>query len=122
MRIVPPTINLFPSAVRDVVKGETLFASCQASADPLPVILWFRGGQLLTDNGNQSRVTVSVQQGSDNITTRRQLTVTNFTSQDMGVYLCMAVNSLGNVTRSFQVNAVGKSAVLYLIYFYNHHH
>ena len=96
---VSPTLTFFPSAVRDVVIGENLVASCRATGDPSPVIQWFRGDQLL--NGvNQSGISVS--QSSD------RLTVANFTLNDTGVYSCVAVNSLGNVTRSFQVNAVRK--------------
>ena len=97
------------------MKGETLLASCQARANPLPEILWFRGEQLLNNNMNQSRVTVSAQQGSDNITTGRQLVVRNFTSEDMGVYSCVAVNRLRNDSRSFQATLAGKS-VLYSKY------
>ena len=102
---VPPTLTYSPSAVRDVVSGESLVASCRASGDPLPVIHWFSGEQLLIA-GNRSEISVS--QGSNGITTISQLTLTEFTLEDMGVYSCVAVNSLGNVTRLFQVNAVGK--------------
>ena len=105
---VPPTLIAFPSAVRDVVKGETLVASCQASADPPPVIQWFRADQQLNDEG-QSPGSVSISQSTEDTTTRSQLTVTGFTSEEAGVYSCVAVNALGNDSRSFQVNIVGES-------------
>ena len=101
----------FPSAVRDVVKGETLVASCQASADPPPVIQWFRGDQQL-GVGDQSLESVSISQRIEDTTISSQLTVTGFTSEEAGVYSCVAVNALGNYSRSFQVNAVGESAAI----------
>ena len=108
--LVAPTRTYSPSAVRDVVRGESLVASCRATGDPSPVIQWFRGDQPL--NGvNQSRISVS--QSSDSLTTSSKLTVANFTLNDTGVYSCVAVNSLGNVTRSFQVNATGKFLSLF---------
>ena len=103
--LVPPTLIFFPSAVRDVAKGETLVASCRAMADPFPLIQWFRGAQLL-DDGDPSSVHVS--QNRDGLTTISQLTIAGFRSEDVGVYVCVAVNSLGNDSRMFQVNAVGE--------------
>ena len=88
--------------------GETLFATCRAIADPQAAFLWFRGDQLL-NNSNQSHIAVSVLLTSDNMTTSSRLTVTKVTSEDVGVYTCVAVNSLGNNSRSFQVNTVGMS-------------
>ena len=100
---VPPTLTFFPSAVRDVVSGESLVASCRATGDPSPVIQWLRGNQLL-DGVDQPQISVS--QSSDSLTTSSQLTVTGFTSEDMGGYSCVAVNDLGKVPRTFQVNIV----------------
>ena len=91
-----------------MVVGETLFATCRAIADPQAAFLWFRGDQLL-NNSNQSRIAVSVLLTNDNMTTSSRLTLANVTSEDGGVYTCVAVSSLGNDSRSFQVNTVGKS-------------
>ena len=91
-----------------MVVGETLFATCRAIADPQAAFLWFRGDQLL-NNSNQSRIAVSVLLTSDSMTTSSGLTVANVTSEDVGVYTCVAVNSLGNDSRSFQVNTAGMS-------------
>ena len=109
--------------MRDVVKGETLVASCQASADPPPVIQWFRGDQQL-GVGDQSLESVSISQSTEDTTTRSQLTVIGFTSEEAGVYACVAVNTLGNDSRSFQINTVGESVrfhspivYIYLSYF-----
>ena len=79
-------------------------------ADPFPLIQWFRGAQLI-DNGDPASVHVS--QSRDGLTTISQLTIAKISSEDVGVYVCVAVNSLGNDSRSFQVNAVGELATVY---------
>ena len=92
-------LNLFPFANRDVVKGEDLTVSCRASGNPTPMIQWFRDDQLL--NESQS---INVSQRSNGIS---QLTVTGFTNENVGEYSCVAINNLGNHSRSFQVNDLG---------------
>ena len=104
---VSSTLISSPSAVRDVVRGETLVASCRANADPPPMIQWFRGDQMLNDGDQLGNVSISQSfKGSDRSS---QLTVTDVTSDDTRVYSCIAVNSLGNDSKSFQVNVVGES-------------
>ena len=106
--IVSPTLTFSPSAVRDVVSGESLIVECQGSADPSPTIQWFRGDQELAV-GHQTSLNVSIiSQSIDDLTTSSQLTVTSFTSEEAGVYSCVAANGLGNDSRSFQVNTVGE--------------
>ena len=95
------------------MKGEALVASCIGSADPPPMIQWFKGDQLL----NQSPERVSVTQSNEGITTMSRLTVTGFTSEDAGEYSCRVANDLGNVSSYFHVNAVGESAVLQFFHF-----
>ena len=110
--LVPPTLTFFPSAVRDVVSGEDLIVECQGRADPLPVIQWFRGNQQLNDV-DQSALHVSItSQSIDGVTTSSRLTVRGFTSEEAGEYSCVAVNALGNDSRSFQVNTVGESVII----------
>ena len=99
---VPPVLNLFPLADRDVVEGENLVASCQASGNLTPNIQWFRDDQLLS--GSQS---INVSQRSNGIS---QLTVIGFANENVGMYSCVAVNNLGSDSKSFQVNNVGKLA------------
>ena len=104
---VLPTLTAVPSAVRDVVSGETLVVSCEATADQPPVIQWFRGGQQLKED--QEGRTIILSQSIGGITTSSRLTVTGFTANEAGVYSCVAANSLGNDSTTFQVNIVGKS-------------
>ena len=51
-----------------------MVASCRADADPPPMILWFRGHQMLND-GDQIPGNVSISQNSNDLTTSSQLTV-----------------------------------------------
>ena len=88
------------------MSGENLTVVCRGSANPSPVIQWFRGDQQL-GVGDQSSLTIL--QSTEDTTTSSQLTVTGFISEKAGVYSCVAVNALGNDSRSFQVNIVGES-------------
>ena len=97
---VPPVLTVFPSAERDVVKGENLVVTCRASGNPTPLIQWFKDYQPL-NTGNQSSISIS-QNSNGN-----QLTVMEFKNENQGVYSCVAVNDLGNDSRLFQVKAVG---------------
>ena len=96
-----------PSAVRDVVRGETFVASCQGRAEPPPTIQWLREDQQL-DVGDESPGRVNISSISSDVTTTSHLTVTGFTSEDAVNYTCVAFNYLGSDARSFQVNVVGE--------------
>ena len=111
---MPPTITFSPSAVRDVVSGETLTASCEASADPAPEIQWFKGDRQLKDGDPDG---VSISQQTEGTTANSRITVMAFTSEDAGVYSCVAVNDLGNDSRSFQVNTVGESVISFIQFY-----
>ena len=97
-------LTVFPSAERDVVKGDNLVVTCQASGNPTPMIQWFKDN-LRVYTGNQSGIIVS--QSSNGIVTSSQLTVMEFANEDQGVYSCVSFNNLGNDSRFFQVKAVG---------------
>ena len=76
------------------------------------MIHWFRGDQQLNIRIQSG---ISILEGSDGISTNSQLIVTGFTSEVAGLYSCVAVNALGNDSRSFQVNTVGESVRLSLL-------
>ena len=86
-----------------------MVASCRANADPPPMIQWFRGDQMLNDGDQLGNVSIS--QNFEGMTPSSQLTITGITSEGKGVYSCVAINSLGNDSRSFQVNTIGESAI-----------
>ena len=85
-----PEITVHP---RSVAKTEeenvTLF--CNATANPVPTILWTRDGSPVDTSGNSTRVSFSAD-------TNKQLTITNVSRTDSGEYRCVARNSLGNDT------------------------
>ena len=60
--------------------------SCNATANPVPTISWFRDGSPV----DSSRISFS----EDN----KQLTITDVNRTDSGEYRCVASNELGNDT------------------------
>ena len=69
----------------------------------------------MLNDGDQFPGNVSISQNFEGIDLNSQLTVTDFTSDDAGKYSCVAVNSLGKDSKSFQVNVVGELATIYYI-------
>ena len=67
----------------------------------------------MLNDGDQFLGNVSISQGYQGMTLSSQLTVADFTSDDAGKYSCVAVNSLGNDSKSFQVNVVGESDLIH---------
>ncbi|XP_020608169.1 roundabout homolog 1-like [Orbicella faveolata] len=80
-----PEITVHP---RSVVKteGDNVTLSCNATANPVPTISWFRDGSPV----DSSRISFS----EDN----KQLTITDVNRTDSGEYRCVASNELGNDT------------------------
>ena len=85
--------------------------SCTAEGRPTPDILWKRNNTVL--NSSQSgNILILPSNG------RSELSITNITNSDSGEYSCTAVNEVGNDTRFFQVNTIGKLVgILYGICF-----
>ena len=99
--IVHPQLVGFPSSVRSVVVGEDLVVSCTAEGRPTPGILWKKNNTVLNSSQNENILIMSSNG-------RSELTITNVTNSDSGEYSCTAVNQVGNDTRFFQVNTIGK--------------
>ena len=68
---------------------------------------WYRGDVLLSSEV-QTLANVSITMQENGLTIESWLTMPQLSSEDVGVYSCVAVNSLGNDSRSFQVNIVGE--------------
>jgi len=84
-------ITLTPSTARP---GANVSLSCEVSGHPSPALLWYRDGSpLLTDD----RV---IDQGDE-------LTLTDVTSEDSGVYTCMAQNMFGSVSSDARLRVEG---------------
>ena len=65
--------------------------SCNATGDPAPLIVWTKGGSIISKSGNP-RISFK----GDNKT----LTITNVSRNDSGQYRCVANNSAGEAISS----------------------
>ena len=63
--------------------------SCNVSGDPVPTISWTRDATIISRSGD-SRISFDAE--------NKNLTITNVSRADDGVYRCVADNSLGNAT------------------------
>ena len=88
MAVDKPEISPLPRMIQRM-EGEKLTIFCNASGNPLPTISWTKDGNSV-DTSNSSRRNLSYE--------GKQLTVTNVSREDNGVYRCVAENSLGNFT------------------------
>ena len=95
---VPP--SLYPDSDVDVnaARGSTVSFQFQISGQPEPNVVWERGSQrLVTDN----RVIVMSNEG---VTT---LTIHEVDREDEGLYICCAMNHLGNAVQECQITLLG---------------
>ena len=83
-------------------KNETTI-TCKALGYPQPTIVWSRTNGTLSDRVSVSD-SVSVPTGDGNVTrVSVNLTITNASREDTGVYTCSTNNSVGNDTKSINI-------------------
>ena len=88
--IVSPLINAI------VREGNTITITCEALGYPPPIIEWNRTNGTLSDRVSVSD-SVSVPAGYGNVTrVSVNLTITDASREDTGVYMCSANNSVGS--------------------------
>ena len=74
--------------------------ACEALGYPPPSVVWSRSNGTLSDRVSVSD-SVSVPTGYGNVTrVSVNLTITNASREDTGVYMCSANNSVGNNSKS----------------------
>ena len=79
-----------------VIEGNTTTITCEAFGYPPPTVLWNRINGILSDGVSVSD-SVSIPTGYGNVTrVNVNLTITNASREDTGVYTCSANNSIGN--------------------------
>ena len=99
-------VNVPPSDL-NLIEGAGVLLNCTATGDPTPTVHWLR---LDTNTSNNTKIN----------TTTNILTIQNFSDVDVGMYICVAINSVGmNATniiylrlnsksRDFQLNAISR--------------
>ena len=86
-----------------VREGNTTTITCEALGYPPPTVVWSRTIGTLSDRVSVSDI-VSVPTGYGNVTrVRVNLTITNASREDTGVYMCSANNSVGNDNKSINI-------------------
>ena len=87
-------VNPFNDTI--VREGNTTTITCKAFGYPPPTVVWNRFNGILSDRVSV-RDSVSVPTGCGNVTrVSVNLTITNASKEDTGVYTCSANNSIGS--------------------------
>ena len=77
--------------------------TCQALGYPPPIVVWSKTSETLNDRVSVSD-TVSFLTGNGNVTrVSVNLTITNASREDTGVYTCSANNSIGSDERNVTI-------------------
>ena len=96
-----------------VPQGSNIALDCQAVGDPPPQINWYQGGELLTEGVVISAATMA--EGSGTVEefgpvlqlVSGSLTLSPATTDDNGVYSCLARNAAGNVSVDVRLTVTG---------------
>ena len=79
-----------------VDEGINITIACETTGYPPPVIVWSRNNGVLSDRVSVSD-SVSIPTGNGNVTrVSVNLTITNTSREDTGVYVCSATNYVGS--------------------------
>ena len=99
-------VNVPPSDL-NLIEGTDVLLNCTATGNPIPTVHWLR---LDTNTSNNTKIN----------TTTNILTIQNFSDVDVGMYICVAINSVGmnatNITylrlnsksRDFQLKVISR--------------
>ena len=86
-----------------VTERNTVKFTCEAIGYPPPIVVWNRNNGTLSDRVSVSD-SVSVPTGNGNVTrVSVNLTITNASREDTGVYTCSANNSIGSDNRNVSI-------------------
>ena len=86
-----------------VREGNTTTITCEAFGYPPPTVVWNRINGISSDRVSVSD-SVSVPTGYGNVTrVSANLTITNASREDTGVYTCSANNSIGSESRNVSI-------------------
>lgn len=104
--LVPPT--LYPDSDVDInaARGSTVSFHFQVSGQPEPTVVWERGSQRMITDG---RIIITT---SDGVTS---LTLHDVARDDEGLYVCCAMNHLGNTIQECQITLLGNYALVNVI-------
>ena len=94
-------------------EGSSFTIPCKASGYPAPMIIWSRSDGFVSDRVSISDG-ISVPTGNENVTrVSVNLTITNVSREDAGVYVCQAINCIGSDSNNISVTVQCKFIMLY---------
>ena len=95
--LVIPTIDDFTENTTTIItEGNEVMITCEAFGYPPPTVVWNRINEILSDRVSVSD-SVSVPTGYGDVTSVSvNLTITNASREDTGVYTCSANNTVGS--------------------------
>ena len=86
-----------------VREGNTTTITCETLGYPPPTVVWSRTNGISSDRASVSD-SVSVPTGYGNVTrVSVNLTITNASREDSGVYMCSANNSVGSNSENINI-------------------
>ena len=105
------TFSICPTGIATIIplsntivrEENTTTITCEALGYPPPTVVWSRTNGILSDRVSVSD-NVSVPTGYGNVTrVSVNLTITNASREDTGVYMCSANNSVGSDNKSINI-------------------
>ena len=80
----------------NITEGDNITITCESIGNPLPTVIWSRtnGARVIAGNYTESQNVSKVS---------RNLTITNVSREDTGVYTCSANNSVGIVSSNVSI-------------------
>ena len=110
------TVSLLNDTI--IREGSTTTITCEAFGYPPPTVVWNRINGILSDRVSVSD-SVSVPTGYGNVTrVSVNLTITNASREDTGVYTCSANNSIGSDSSNVSITVQCKLFVVMHIVIY----
>ncbi|CAL1540884.1 unnamed protein product [Lymnaea stagnalis] len=95
---IAPTFKEKPKVAQDP-SGKNIVIECQCTANPKPVITWYKGTSVLTAS---ARVVPTIVENGDEYTLK--LEIINFTKDDGGQYKVTAKNDVGEGNANITIN------------------
>ena len=106
------TVDLFNDTI--IIEGNTTTITCVAFGYPSPIIVWSKIDGVLNDRISVSD-SISLPTGYGNVTrVSVNLTITNASREDTGVYICSANNIVGSDNNNASITVQCKFVYTYL--------
>ena len=103
--MVQPVIKTsLNNIIRELHEESSITFVCEVTGYPTPTIVWSRANRNLSD-----RVSISDTAFTEDDSVSVNLTITNATREDTGIYICSADNCIGNDSKSVKIAIQCKS-------------